>query len=144
MCLCRPQLADADFDRKWTLYGYPGTVAKKVAAVNKALDLKREEYGEVMKDGQTVFADSIKTIDSEVQSLQRFTDIGRVDDVAAVVSDLKARLADAKQQSQLFNSREGLFGFDVTEYSQINTITKAFEPYVEEKNQLSCIGGRHF
>ena len=65
-----------------------------------------------------------------VNSLQRFTTIGDVAEVYAVVQDLKQRIAAAKEDSQKFNSRESLFGVDVTEYGHINTITKAFEPYV--------------
>lgn len=42
---------------------------------------------------------------------------------------IRDKLQAAEEQSQLFNSREALFGRAVTEYGELSSLKKEFEPY---------------
>jgi len=46
-----------------------------------------------------------------------------------MVESVNARLEDNTQMARTFNHREGLFGMDVTDYSQLYACTKEFKPY---------------
>lgn len=67
----------------------------------------------------------------EVDSLHQFTDVSRLDQVAAHVRRIKKDLQECDEEARKFNSREGLFGKDMTEYSALSELQKAFEPYCD-------------
>jgi dynein heavy chain, axonemal len=67
----------------------------------------------------------------EVESLHQFTDLSRIDQVAAHIRRIKKDLAECDEEARRFNSRESLFGKEITEYSQLTDVQKAFEPYCD-------------
>ncbi len=53
----------------------------------------------------------------------------QIEEIADNVSSVNERLETCTQQARLFNSREGLFNKNSTDYSRVGQITKAFEPF---------------
>jgi dynein heavy chain len=47
------------------------------------------------------------------------------------VRNLKKKLSEADEEARVYNSREALFGKEVTEYSLLKDISKSFEPYCD-------------
>jgi dynein heavy chain, axonemal len=45
------------------------------------------------------------------------------------VSEVEDKLTKAEEKARLFNSREELFGGDMTDYESVGLIRKSFEPY---------------
>eukprot|EP00501_MAST-03F_sp_TOSAG23-6_P002658 GSMAST32.ASY1.ANO1.2804.1 assembled CDS len=115
------QLADDDFINKWTLYGYPHYIYEKMKSLKKSNAIKMEEYSESLKDEQQLFDEELLKLDKEVQDLQKYNELSKLKEVL---------------QTQLFNSRESLFGSDITEYSALNGIAKAFLPF--ENLWMTC------
>ena len=52
-------------------------------------------------------------------------------EVANYVRNLKKKLSEADEEARVYNSREALFGKEVTEYSLLKDISKSFEPYCD-------------
>jgi dynein heavy chain len=48
---------------------------------------------------------------------------------SATVNGLAAKLEEAKERAQLYNSREALFGWEMTEYPQLAELNRALEPH---------------
>lgn len=48
---------------------------------------------------------------------------------AKLVAELDAKLLVAEEKARVFNSREDLFGADMTDYEGVANLRKAFEPY---------------
>lgn len=66
-----------------------------------------------------------------MESLHQFTDLSRLDQVAAHIRRIKRDLQECDEEARRFNSREALFGKDLTEYSSLTDVQKAFEPYCD-------------
>ena len=56
-------------------------------------------------------------------------DIEAVEERLAYVQEVEAKLKSLGDKSELYASREELFGMPQTEYPQLAAINKAFEPY---------------
>ena len=48
---------------------------------------------------------------------------------AKLVAELEAKLLAAEEKVRTFNSREDLFGADMTDYENVGQLRKMFEPY---------------
>ena len=78
---------------------------------------------------QAEFEEALNGIAEEVSGLQRFTRLDNVGTAAPLVARLKSSIDDAERKSRLFNTREGLFGRDLTSYERLGDIKKTFEPF---------------
>ena len=78
---------------------------------------------------QAEFEESLNNLAEEVSGLARFTRLDNVSSAAPLVARLKASLDDADRRSRLFNTREGLFGRDLTSYERLGDVKKTFEPF---------------
>jgi dynein heavy chain len=123
------KLSKHEFQEKWTLFGFPKDISDQIEALNVRLTEKMEEYSSEMQSGQQKFASSLKNLENEVLNLSRFTDISKVDMVIGYIINIKTKIDQAKASAMLFNSREGLFNLEVTEYPEIAQIMKNFTPY---------------
>ena len=81
-----------------------------------------------MQDG---FAEKLKGIQSKVDNLHTFTNIERVEQVASFVREIKKDLLQSADEARTFNNREALFDVDVREYTELQQINKAFDPYYD-------------
>eukprot|EP01041_Mallomonas_annulata_P000832 gene832-1621_t len=114
---------------KWSVFGMPAKVMQKCTEViDSNVHIKRR-FLEEMHEEQSVFSRSLIEIETEVQSLDAYVDIGEVVFVSDRVRAVEKKLQTALEKSRLFNSREGLFGKDITDYESLNRIMKMFEPY---------------
>ena len=69
-----------------------------------------------MEVEQAQFEEALNRLHSDVLSLSQYKDLTRVAQVTTHVQTIKNKLADAVAQGRLFNSREGLFNKEITEF----------------------------
>ncbi|CAN0222226.1 unnamed protein product [Discosporangium mesarthrocarpum] len=82
-----------------------------------------------MESEQERFLHTMDMLELEVVGLEQHEDLKLVDRVAKLTSDIAVRIAEADEKARLFNSREGIFNNEPTDYDQLLRIKKAFEPY---------------
>ena len=122
-----------DFDvgaQMWAVFGAPAKVATKCVEVAETNVSIKKRFREEMLGEQATFSKAIQELEQQVIDLQELIDLEQVTSIAATVKELEVRLTDAQTQVRLFNSREGLFESDVTDYEHLNRIQKNFEPYL--------------
>ena len=73
--------------------------------------------------------EDIKSLDVLVESFSSFADEARTEDYYLKIKEMQSKIKEYKDLVELYNSRETLFGLPTTQWSHINEITKAFEPY---------------
>lgn len=118
-----------DSTGKWNVYGYPARVFATCDSVTaNNIKIKRQMRDEMLED-QVNFKKAMQEIDKEVQFLENYTDVADVDFVADRVRGVETKLANAAERAKLFNSREALFEADVTDYEDLSSIQRMFEPY---------------
>ena len=55
----------------------------------------------------------------------------QVDNVATQMRNMHAELKKAEAQSQQYNSREVLFGLELTDYTRIKKMLEQFDPFMQ-------------
>eukprot|EP00937_MAST-01D_sp_MAST-1D-sp2_P001678 g1678.t1 len=123
------QLEPAEFRARWTMFAWPKTTADKMIDVADMLEQEKKEYAKEMEGEQVAFEEKLKDIEGEVAGLFSFSDMSKVAQVYPKIMQLQKDIDESTQQSKLFNTREGLFEKDITEYSQVGRIARNFEPY---------------
>ena len=107
----------------------PKLVSDKIAIVEVANDAMRVSFSETQNEAQEEFAEHLKGLASEVNSLNRFTDIDKAKQVSVLVGQLRQRIDEASEMAMQFNKNEQLFGTEVTDYDVITKIKKDFMPF---------------
>ena len=89
----------------------------------------RERFQEQLREDRERFSEELEEWDVEIKALATLGDMAEVEANSATVAALQAKIDDGKERAALYNSREELFGWPVTEYTQLNELHKALEPY---------------
>ena len=66
----------------------------------------------------------------EIRALAKLGDIGKTEENAAHVAQLQAKLDDGKARAALYNSREELFEWGITEYPQLGELNRMLEVHL--------------
>jgi dynein heavy chain len=83
------------------------------------LEQEKLHYAEVQEEQQAEFVENMKVLGANVNNLHNFTDMSKVESVAKHIASIKSELEKAEEEARLYNSREGLFDKNITEYAQV-------------------------
>ena len=114
---------------KWSIISSPLKVALKCQAVQEVNVAIKLKFKDEMMGDQAIFIKTLKELNSTVEVLSAYTDVTDVENICAKVREVEGKLNVAVAKSRLFNSREGLFDVDSTDYEELSRIQRAFEPY---------------
>ena len=84
-----------------------------------------------MEEDQEDFAHDIANLKNDVGKLKDLTKLSGAVKNAETVRRIKLALSQADERSKLFNSRESLFNVTETEYTELNELSKLFEPFYD-------------
>lgn len=114
---------------KWQLMGFPKQIADKCAEVEDMCKRLEQDFEQQMDEQQRVFKEELRSYAEDVDQLKTITDLNLVDQVAAHVRRIKRDIEAAEEKARLFNSREGLFRRDATDFTSLLEVAKKFEPF---------------
>ena len=116
---------------RWKIFGMAKSIFDRIEVNEMELVAQANQQQTDMEQEQEAFNETLKGYKSECENLTKFTDINKVGMVSALVRRIKKDLVDAEALSRQFNSREQLFGKEMTEYTQIKDIGKLLEPFYD-------------
>lgn len=122
-------LSESDYNQKWACAAWPARIAKQIEKTEGTLEGDQTSYEKEMRGEQEAFAVALGELETRVQGFERHVDLAQVDHVAAELRQLTEALDKADKDAKLFNSREGLFGAQPTDYSRLKRAQEAFEPF---------------
>jgi dynein heavy chain len=117
------------FTRKYDGVRWPAKIHDQIAITEATIEERKSRYLASMVDEQRSFDSTLQDLEGEVAGFSKYTSIKDVEQVYKLVVDLETKLQKATDDSNLYNSRETLFDVDMTDYDQLTTIKKSFEPY---------------
>ncbi|EQC40888.1 hypothetical protein SDRG_01953 [Saprolegnia diclina VS20] len=118
-----------DFVAIWRVRLGPNHIYDQVHKMNNILAMQNEQFLGEMRDQQVEFTESLRILHQEVDGFKQYTDLARVEQVFKYVVNIEQKIIKADEDARLFNSREGLFGQEMTDYEEISRIRRDFEPY---------------
>jgi dynein heavy chain len=119
----------SDFVQKWNVLAWPKKIDDQLYLAGVMMAEKSKLYMDEMVEDQASFGESLKEMQIEVDGFSQYSDLARVDQISMYVKNIQAKIDKAEDGASKFNSREVLFGQDVTNYDHVAQIKKSFEPY---------------
>ncbi|CAG9466771.1 unnamed protein product [Pedinophyceae sp. YPF-701] len=127
----RYKLTDDAAKVRFQALHWPLRVAEIAARTEEQLKDDESQFREEMIREQGAFVSTIGSLESQVQQLRGVTNMEQLEGMAQQVAELKEALASVDEEAKLFNSREAIFGLDVSDYSSVKRIIDQFDPYLQ-------------
>lgn len=125
----RFELPSETLDARWVMFGSPGDVKREMSKVEDYLDERHKSFLATQDQEQIVFDTRLEELEKVVEGFGQYDDIAQVNEVAEMVKNLNEEIKQCQDLVRLYNSREVLFDRDQTDYSNLGTMVKNFEPY---------------
>ena len=116
-------------DAQWAAAHWPLKIHFQCDESTRVIEQCRDRYLEDMLAEQDEFGRSLVALEQLVSALDQYDDLSQVGPAAAKIADCAQRIATADEKAKLFNSREGLFDKEATDYTVLSTIKKTFDPF---------------
>ncbi len=117
------------FNGRWEVRQWPRRIQKIVERTEATIAQKKQQYSLQMADEQVVFEQSLAALEAEVRGFASYQDIRKAKDVEVHRIQVSNKLDEARKQKDTFNSREILFGQEMTDYSHFDIIVTQWEPF---------------
>ncbi|RHY24853.1 hypothetical protein DYB25_001221 [Aphanomyces astaci] len=122
-------VSDDHLRLKWNVLGWPNRIATQSARFKWALEERKVKFAKQMEAEQDRFEKTLSSLVEEVDAFSRYDNLSHVEDIAHHAMAVQKKLDQATQDAVVFNSRETLFGKEVTAYDMLAVAKKNFEPY---------------
>jgi dynein heavy chain, axonemal len=116
-------------DARWDMFGSSGVVKTKAQKCLQYLDSRHAEYLSAQEAEQKEFDVRLENLEKVIEEFSQYRDLAQVKEVAEKVRTTSEEIRQCQDLVRQFNSREVLFDRDQTDYSNLNTMIKTFEPY---------------
>ena len=124
-------LSDDESSDKWNAYGWPKKIQQTVERVQEEMLQKRATFRSSQEREQDAFISALDTIEATVSEFHRHDDVNNLEHIAAEARRVSSTLAEYAAKAKQFNSREVLYGEEMTDYDRLSRTTKMFEPYAQ-------------
>lgn len=118
------------FSLLWTVVGYPEKVKKRCLEASEQNNYVKRRFNDDMMGEQEDFLKELEDLETSIRSLEEYTNLDDVEEIALVVAGVNARMGLAMEKATKFNTREGLFNADLTNYEDLGRLSKMLDPFV--------------
>uniref|UniRef100_K3W9Z0 AAA+ ATPase domain-containing protein n=1 Tax=Globisporangium ultimum (strain ATCC 200006 / CBS 805.95 / DAOM BR144) TaxID=431595 RepID=K3W9Z0_GLOUD len=118
-----------DFMTIWRVRLCPNNINEQTKRMYHILQIQKAQFSNDMRDQQVEFTESLRILHNEVDGFRQYTDLARLDQIHKYVINIEQKISKTDEDAKLFNSREALFGHEITDYDEIQKIRRDFEPY---------------
>ncbi|KAJ3324532.1 Dynein heavy chain 1, axonemal, partial [Blyttiomyces sp. JEL0837] len=125
----RYEQSNEDFRARWQAYAWPMRIEEMLRSTEAALEVDEAAFLRNLASDQEVFKERIHQLSSVVADFSKYSEISRMAETVAEVHKVALELKECQNLVTLFNSRERLFGQEVTHYEEVAQLMKDFEPY---------------
>ena len=123
------ELPDEAVDVYWDAMKWPSVVTGVLKECDDRIHKWKFRFQDELRSDQKTLVEDIDSISAVVDQFVEQGDINAVEERLAYVQEVESKLKSLVEKSELYQSREELFGMALTEYPQLESIMKAFEPY---------------
>jgi len=118
-----------DYFQRWRVFGSPKDAHDLMGKTEESLVAAEAAFLEQQSEEQAEFDEMLVDLAGTIETFARYDDITKIDEIYENVDSVNERLKEAAAKSKMFNSRELLFGREQTDYSQVQALTKEWEPF---------------
>jgi dynein heavy chain len=124
------EMSDDLFNLRWKCFGWPYKLEEQCRQTNELIHKEENRLKDEMIAEQATFVLEVTAIENEINEFAQYSDLSAVEEISANVRRIQAKMKEFEDKSRLFNSREGLFGLESTDYERLGRANRIFEPFV--------------
>jgi len=99
---------------------------------------EHKSFEAALKAQRVEFAARLTEFQKEMEGYDKKNDVVKRDQIAAEVTALAEKLAEAAREAEYINSQEKLFAWSLTKYGQVTKMISQLDPYV---TLWTCVAG---
>lgn len=123
------KLAPEDQEVRFEVLKQPRVIGELLLEREEWLEKEKTRMEEVMMAEQIQFKKELDLLERQVLMFHQNYSIEKHAQVFETVNEANKALARLNEAARKFNSREQLFGIEMTDYSKIQSLIKDFQPY---------------
>jgi dynein heavy chain len=123
------RMSNDDNGQRWRLFGSPKQTYDMMDQVEESLVELERSFLDAQAAEQTEFDEELADMAGTIESFSRYSNLEEIDGIFENVESVNERLKKATAAVKMFNSREQLFGKEVTDYSTLQQLQKEWEPF---------------
>lgn len=127
----RYPLSDEDIQVKADAQYWPTKLTATAETIEKVLAQDEKRYMQEQEEEQESFVNQIIDLQSDIDKVKEFADLAQVSAYYYQVQTIHQQLTKAEETTQLYNSRERLFGKELTDYSKLQSMKETFQPFYQ-------------
>ncbi|KAI9349443.1 dynein heavy chain and region D6 of dynein motor-domain-containing protein [Zopfochytrium polystomum] len=125
----RYEHSNEDVRARWQAYAWPMRIEEMVRATEASLDIDEASFLRNLASDQDVFKERVHQLGVIVAEFSKHMDLSHINEIMVEVQKVSQELKECQNLVTLFNSRERLFGQEVTHYEEVAQLQKDFEPF---------------
>ncbi|CAE7917845.1 DNAH3, partial [Symbiodinium sp. KB8] len=135
------QIDNEVVERAFSSFAWPLQIQIDVGDSERSLDSQKQKFMEKLDQEKTEYERDMASYQEDLEWLRGLNDYSLAMKCAHRIYSLKENLEKAVVRVQSFVDRERLFGMEVSDYSAVEVMSEAFEPYYKLWN--SAIDFKH-
>eukprot|EP00931_Biecheleriopsis_adriatica_P034701 TRINITY_DN20021_c0_g4_i1.p1 TRINITY_DN20021_c0_g4~~TRINITY_DN20021_c0_g4_i1.p1 ORF type:complete len:4150 (-),score=1074.99 TRINITY_DN20021_c0_g4_i1:152-12580(-) len=116
-------------ERAFSSFAWPLQIQIDVGDSERSLDSQKQKFMDKLDQEKTEYERDMARYQEDLEWVKTLSDYSLAMKVSHRIYALKENLDRAKERVQSYVDRERLFGMDVSDYSAVENMTEAFEPY---------------
>ncbi|KAG5868936.1 Dynein heavy chain 1, partial [Gonioctena quinquepunctata] len=122
-------LPNEEFENKWEAVGWPLRIQHTLEDTENFLKEEEERFHKIQLSDEFALQDKIETLTAQVVQMSMLRDFTKIHEIALDMRRVWKTIKEAREQGQLLNQRQKLFGVPVVPFDNLNKLVKEFEPY---------------
>eukprot|EP00658_Telonema_sp_P-2_P054027 TRINITY_DN4285_c0_g6_i2.p1 TRINITY_DN4285_c0_g6~~TRINITY_DN4285_c0_g6_i2.p1 ORF type:complete len:1070 (-),score=382.92 TRINITY_DN4285_c0_g6_i2:61-3270(-) len=122
-------LSDDDFSKKWRAVGWPSRLDDEIIRRTHEIEQVKRTLTDGIEKSQVTFAKEVDKLQKTVAGFYKRTDIKKVSEIANEVRGILQDIQKCREQANIFNTHEGLFDREKSDYGHVHALSKDMEAY---------------
>ncbi|KAH0794861.1 dynein heavy chain 1, axonemal [Histomonas meleagridis] len=123
------QISNEDFNIKWNTFGHAKHCFQLIEKSKSTLDNYFIKFEQDLEMHQEKFAAELDKLSREVSTVSKYIDPTQSDIYSQEIKRISKIIENSEQTAKVYNSRQIIFGQEITDYSRIDELKKTFEPF---------------
>ncbi|KAK7201712.1 dynein heavy chain [Novymonas esmeraldas] len=123
-------LTEEEFNKKWKAISWPGRLEDAINERVEELEETKRCLLASMNRAQDLFEKEVERMQKVVEQYSQHRNVSRMTEIAEDVTRVQEKIAQLRTQANTFNTHEGLFNMEKTDYAAVHQLAVDFEPYV--------------
>eukprot|EP01105_Mastigella_eilhardi_P018534 TRINITY_DN42_c0_g2_i2.p1 TRINITY_DN42_c0_g2~~TRINITY_DN42_c0_g2_i2.p1 ORF type:complete len:4316 (+),score=1161.39 TRINITY_DN42_c0_g2_i2:1869-12950(+) len=122
-------LQQDQFNNRWLVMRWPQRITEKVEEVTLYQEKDKITFFKQFTEAKQTFDEKLENLKKNVSAISRSSDISQHEIMSSQVKAVRQQLKECQDTVKVFNRRERLFGIELSPFTDVTALVKAFDPF---------------